>query len=96
MYEFHFDYIKNAYGNNSRLRLFSDTDSLMIKLKTESAYEDFNKDKKMFDFSKYSTKWKFYDDSNKIVFDKTKDETAGVSIKEFFGLERKTYFFLLQ
>ena len=50
----------------------------------------------MFDFSKYSTKWKFYDDSNKIVFDKTKDETAGVSIKEFFGLERKTYFFLLQ
>ena len=96
MYEFHFDYIKNAYGNNSRLRLFSDTDSLMIKLKTESAYEDFIKDKKIFDFSKYSTKWKFYDDSNKIVFDKTKDETAGVSIKEFFGLERKTYFFLLQ
>ena len=56
MYEFHFDYIKNAYGNNLRLRLFSDTDNLMIKLKTESAYEDFSKDKKMFDFSKYSTK----------------------------------------
>ena len=28
MYEFHYDYIKNKYGNNSRL-LFKDTDSLM-------------------------------------------------------------------
>ena len=28
MYEFHYDYIKNKYGNNSRL-LFTGTDSLM-------------------------------------------------------------------
>ena len=31
MYEFHYDYIKNKYSNNSRL--FTDTDSLMLKLK---------------------------------------------------------------
>ena len=31
MYEFHFDYIKNKYGNNSRL-LFTDTDNLMSKI----------------------------------------------------------------
>ena len=29
MYEFHFDYIKNAYGNKPRLRLFSDTENLI-------------------------------------------------------------------
>ena len=28
MYEFHFDYIKNTYGNKPRLRLFSDTENL--------------------------------------------------------------------
>ena len=34
MYEFHYDYIKNKYSNNSRL-LFTDTDSLMYEIKTE-------------------------------------------------------------
>ena len=34
MYEFHYDYIKNKYGNNSRL-LFTDSDSLMYEIKTE-------------------------------------------------------------
>ena len=39
-YEFHYDYIKNKYGNNSRL-LFKDTDSLMYEIKTKDVYEDF-------------------------------------------------------
>ena len=52
MYKFHYDYIKNKYGNNFRL-LFTATDSLMYEIKTEDAFEDFNKDKKLFDFSSY-------------------------------------------
>ena len=60
MYEFHYEYIKNKYGNNSRL-LFTDTDSLVYEIKTEDAYEDFNNDKKIFDFSNYSSKSKYYD-----------------------------------
>ena len=36
----------------------------------------------MFDFSNYSTKSKYYDNSNKLVVGKTKDETAGVVIEE--------------
>ena len=60
MYEFHYEYIKNKYGNNSRL-LFTDTDSLVYEIKTEDAHEDFNNDKKIFDFSNYSSKSKYYD-----------------------------------
>ena len=45
MYEIQYNYVKNKYGNNSRL-LFTDTDSLMYKIKTREIYEDFGKDKK--------------------------------------------------
>ena len=69
MYKFYYDYIKNKYGNNSRL-LFTDTDSLMYEIKTEDGYEDFNSDKEMFDFSNYWTKSKYYDNSNKLVIKK--------------------------
>ena len=43
MYECHYDYIKNKYGNNSSL-LFADTDSLIFDVKTEDVYEDFSND----------------------------------------------------
>ena len=52
MYEFHYDYIKNKYGNNSRL-LFTDADSLMYEIKTEDVNKHFSNDKEMFYFSSY-------------------------------------------
>ena len=45
-YEFNYQYIKNRYDNKSKL-LFTETDSLMYKIKIENVYEDINKDKKM-------------------------------------------------
>ena len=48
IYKFHYGYIKNKYGNNSRI-LFTDADSLMYEIKTDDANEDFSKDKKIFD-----------------------------------------------
>ena len=66
MYEFHYDYIKNKYGNISRL-LFFNTGSLMYEIKAKDAYEDFSNDREMSGFSNYSAKSKFYDDSNKLV-----------------------------
>ena len=34
---------------------------------------------------------KYYDNSNKLVAGKMKEETAGVAIEEFFGLKPKIY-----
>ena len=47
MYKFHYDYIKNKYGNNSRL-LFTDTDSLLYDIKTENVYKMFSNNKEIF------------------------------------------------
>ena len=88
--QFHYDCVNNKCGNNSRI-LFTDTD----RLKTEDIYEEFSKYKEMFDFSNYSAKWKYYDDSNKLAVGKMKDETADVAIKEFVGLKPKMYSFLV-
>ena len=52
----------------------------MYEIKTEDVSEDFSSDKEMFDFSNYSTKSKWYDDSKKLVIGKTKDKTGGAAI----------------
>ena len=77
MYEFQYDYIKNEYGNKSKL-LSEDPDSLMCEIKAEFVNEDFSSNKKMFDVGNYSTKSKNYDRSNKLNIGKMKDETGGV------------------
>ena len=89
-----YDYTKNKYGNNSRL-LFTDTDSLMYEIKTKDVYEDFGKDKEMFGLNNYCAKSKVYDDSNKSVVGKMKDEAVGVAIKEFVLLKQKKCVFLV-
>ena len=38
MYEFHYDYIKNYHDNKSKL-LFTNTNSLICKIKTENVYQ---------------------------------------------------------
>ena len=80
MHEFRYDYIKNKYGNISRL-LF--TDSQIYDIKGEDVHEDFSKNKEIFDFSNNTTKSKYFDDSNKSVVGKMKDETTGAAVKEF-------------
>ena len=54
-----------------------------MKLKPKLVYKDFSKENETFDFSHYSTKLKYYDDSNKLVVGKMKDKTAGVAMEEF-------------
>ena len=49
----------------------------------------------MFDFSDYSIKSKYYDNSNILVIGKMKDETGGVAIEEIVGLKPKIYSLLV-
>ena len=68
----------------------------MNEIKTEDVHEDFSSNKEMLDFSNYSTKSKYYDNSNKLVIGKMKDETGGAAIKEFVELKPKMYSFLVE
>ena len=92
MHEFHYDYIKNKYHNKSKL-LFTDTYSSMHEIKTGNVYEDCSKE--MFNFSNYSTKSKYYDNSNKLIIGEMKNKTGRVTIDEFVGLKPKLYLFLV-
>ena len=47
----------------------------------------------MFDFSNYLANSKYFDDSNKLVVGKMKDEIGGVAIEEFIGLKSKDFVF---
>ena len=71
--------------------LFADTDSLTYEIKSENVCEDFFKLKDLFDFSNYSKDWKFFDETNKRVIDKMKDEFGGVIVDEFVRLKSKMF-----
>ena len=88
MYDFHYNFIKKNF--NPEL-LFTDTDRLTYKIKSENVYEDFFRWKELLDFSNYSKDSKFFDNGNKKVIGKMKDEYGGVIIVQFIGLKSKTY-----
>ena len=93
MYDFHYNYIKNKYVDKARL-LFTDTDSLTYEIEADDVYQDFWKDKHLFDNSDYPKDNLFFDNSNKKVIGKFKDEAAGLPIVEFVGLRSKMYSYL--
>ena len=68
---------------------------LISNFKTENAYEDFSSKNEMFDFSNYSTKWKHYDKSNKLVIGKIKHETGVAANEEFVWLKSKINLFVI-
>ena len=71
--------------------LFTNTDSLTYEIKTEDIYEDFYKDKDLFNFNDYPEDSKFFDPVNKKVIGKKKDEFKGKIIHKLVGLKSKMY-----
>ena len=79
MYDFHYNYIKQKYGDKAKL-LFTDTDSLMFEIQTEDFYKDISEDvKHRFDTSDYPPKHPSGIPSgfNKKVLGMFKDEVGG-------------------
>ena len=73
MYDFHYNYIKQKYGDKAKL-LFTDTDSLTYEIETEDVYQDFWKNTDKFDYSEYNEKSQYFDKTSKKVIGKFKDE----------------------
>ena len=71
--------------------LFTDRDSLTYEMKSKNVYEEFFKWNELFDISNYSKDLKFFDETNKKVTGKMKDEFGGVIVNEFVGLKSKMY-----
>ena len=88
MYDFRYNLIKKNFDAEF---LFTDTDSLTYEIKSENVYKQFFKWKDLFNFSNYSKDSKFFDETNKKVIGKMKDEFHGVIVIEFVGLKSKMY-----
>ena len=93
--DFYYNHLKNKYGDRCNL-LYTDTDSLLLEIKTEDIYKDMSEDKDLYDFSNYSSNYFIYFDVNKNVIDTFKDETGGDLIREYVGLRPKMYSVLLE
>ena len=97
MYEFWYDYIKPMYSDKAKL-CYTDTDSLVIHIKTEAFYKDIGNDvERLFDTSNYNKK-----DNKPLPIGKSKkligmfkDEIRGKIVTEFCALRAKTYSFLI-
>ena len=93
MYDFHYNYIKQKYGDKAKL-LLTDTDSLMYEIQTEDFYKDISGDvKDRFDTSSYPCNHPsgIFSGFNKKVLGMFKDEANGDIIDEFVGLRAKLY-----
>ena len=98
MFDFHYNYIKQKYGDNAKL-LFTDTDSFLYEIKTDDFYKDISGDvRDRFHTSDYPENHPsgIPTGINKKVLGMFKDEVAGKIITEFVGLRAKLYSFKME
>ena len=92
MYEFHYDYMKRKYSEDSLTFCYMDTDSLIYSMKAEDFYRDIAGDvEARFDTSGYVPDRPLPVGKNKKVIGLMKDELGGKIMKEFISLRPKMY-----
>ena len=90
MYDFFYNHLKKKYGEKCEL-LYTDTDSLLLKIETEDVYKDIKANENFYDTSDYPKEHPLHSTVNKKVLGKMKDECAGTPISEYVGLRSKMY-----
>ena len=80
MFSFYYKVMKERYGDGIRL-LYTDTDSVIIEIQTESLHEDMLKYLQHYDTSNFTPDHPLYTDKNKKVLGKFKDEITEVNLK---------------
>ena len=94
MYEFWYDYMKGKYGDMVKL-CYTDTDSLVMNIKTKDFYKDIAKDvEEKFDPSDYGFDRPLPKGKNKKVIGLMKNELGGGIITEFVAIRPKTYSYM--
>ena len=90
MYDFYYNHIKAKYLDRVHL-LYTDTDSVIIRVQTEDIFADMAEHADLYDTSNYSPGHPLYSDQNKKVIGKFKDELGGKVMTEFIGIRPKMY-----
>ena len=90
MYDFFHNRLKAKYGQKCEL-IYTDTDSLILNTQTEDVYKDMKEDSWLYDTSNYPKDHLLYDDRNKKVLGKMKDECWGDVIEEVAAVRSKMY-----
>ena len=90
MHEFYYLYLEPKYGSNCQL-LYTDTDSLLLEIKTEDVYKDMKRSLSHYDTRDFPKDHPLHSQKNKKVIGKMKDECAGEPISEAVCPRSKMY-----
>ena len=90
MYDYYYNQLKSQYKDSCRL-LYTDTDSILLHIETDDVYKDIENNAEQYDTSNYDKNHYLFNETNKKVLGKFKNECGGIPIKEYVGLRPKMY-----
>ena len=90
MFDFYYNNLKKTYSDKIQL-LYTDTDSLIVKVDTEDIYADMAQNLDDYDTSNYPADHPLFSNTNKKIIGKFKDELGGQLLTEFIGIRPKMY-----
>jgi hypothetical protein len=94
MYDFHYNFMLEKFKRENIDLLFTDTDSLCYHIRNQDPFKIMKENKEYFDLSDYAKDHELFDNTNKKVIGKFKNESSDSQIIEFVGLRSKLYSYL--